>query len=252
AFAAQDEARILERAAVLGHYVADAHVPLHAIVNYDGQLTGQKGVHARWESELVARFERQIESRVEPSAAVRIDDPTAFVFDVLRESFVRSPDALLADRETAGPRDYADTPEDDRYDDGYYSRFYEREGDTIVSRLDAAATALGSLWLSAWEDAGRPTLDEDFRFPYVRGETRLVLLRVPLAFEAAPRPPSSPGCGGGDGWAAWRRCPRRDPSRSSSPPPARESRRRRCSSRRRGRSLPSSKASATARTTAAT
>jgi hypothetical protein len=185
AFAAQDEARVLERAAVLGHYVADAHVPLHAIVNYDGQLTGQKGVHARWESELVARFERQIESRVEPSAAVRIDDPAAFVFDVLRESFVRSPDALVADRETAGPRDYADTPEDDRYDDGYYSRFYEREGDTVVARLDAAATALGSLWLSAWEDAGRPTLDEGFRFPYVRGETRLVLLRIPVTFDDA-------------------------------------------------------------------
>jgi hypothetical protein len=185
AFAAKDEARVLERAAVLGHYVGDAHVPLHAVVNYDGQLTGQLGVHARWESELVARFERQIEERVEPGAAARVDDPAAFIFDVLRDSFVRSPDTLVADRESAGPRDYADTPEDDRHDDGYYSRLYEREADTVVARLDAAATALGSLWLSAWEDAGRPALDEGFRFPYVRGETRLVLLRVPVAFDDA-------------------------------------------------------------------
>ncbi len=185
AFAAKDEARILERAAVLGHYVGDAHVPLHAVVNYDGQLTGQLGVHARWESELVARFERQIEDRVEPGAAARVEDPTAFIFDVLRDSFARSPDTLVADRESAGPRDYADTPEDDRYDDAYYSRLYEREGDSLVARLDAAATALGSLWLSAWEDAGRPALDEGFRFPYVRGETRLVLLRVPVTFDDA-------------------------------------------------------------------
>jgi hypothetical protein len=185
AFAAKDEARIFEKAAVLGHYVADAHVPLHAVVNYDGQLTRQTGVHARWESELFTRFERQIEDRVEPGAAARIEDPAAFTFDVLRESFVRSPDTLVADRESAGPRDYADTPEDDRYDDAYYSRLYEREGDALVARLDAAATALGSLWLSAWEDAGRPVLDEDFRVPYVRGETRLVLLRVPVTFDDA-------------------------------------------------------------------
>ena len=185
AFAASDEARVLERAAVLGHYVGDSHVPLHAVLNYDGQLSDQKGVHSRWESELVARFERQIEARVEPGAAVHVDDPAGLVFDVLRESFARAQETLAADRELTGPRDYADTPEDDRYDDGYYTRLYEREGESLVSRLDAAATALGSLWLSAWEDAGRPELDTEFRFPYVRGETRLVLLRVRATFDDA-------------------------------------------------------------------
>jgi hypothetical protein len=185
AFAASDEARVLERAAVLGHYVGDSHVPLHAVLNYDGQLSDQKGVHSRWESELVARFERQIEGRVEPGAAVHVDDPAGLVFDVLRESFARAQETLASDRELTGPRDYADTPEDDRYDDGYYTRLYEREGESLVSRLDAAATALGSLWLSAWEDAGSPELDAEFRFPYVRGETRLVLLRVRATFDDA-------------------------------------------------------------------
>jgi hypothetical protein len=185
AFAASDEARALERSAVLGHYVADAYVPLHAVLNYDGQLSDQKGIHSRWESELVARFERQIEARVEPASAVHVDDPAGLVFEVLRESFARAQETLAADRELTGPRDYADTPEDDRYDDGYYTRLYEREGETVVSRLDAAATALGSLWLSAWEDAGRPELDTGFRFPYVRGETRLVLLRVRATFDDA-------------------------------------------------------------------
>ena len=41
--------------AVLAHYVEDGHVPFHAVLNYDGQLTGQHGIHSRWESELVAR-----------------------------------------------------------------------------------------------------------------------------------------------------------------------------------------------------
>ncbi len=183
AFAAKNEARVLERAAVLGHYVGDAHVPLHAVLNHDGQLTGQKGLHARWESELVARFERQIEARVEPAAAARVADPAGLAFAVLRESYARAQETLAADRETAGRRDYADTPEDDRYDDAYYSRLFEREGESLVSRLDAAASTLGSLWLSAWEDAEKPELDADFRFPYVRGETRLVLLRVNAVFE---------------------------------------------------------------------
>ena len=54
---------------------------------------------------------------------------------------------------------------DDRYGDAYYSRMYERERATVRSRLAASATALGSLWLTAWQAAGRPPLDGSFRFP---------------------------------------------------------------------------------------
>ena len=42
--------------AIIGHYVADAHVPLHAVLNYNGQLTGQTGIHNRWEDELFIRY----------------------------------------------------------------------------------------------------------------------------------------------------------------------------------------------------
>lgn len=175
AFRARDPARILERAAVLGHYVADAHVPLHAVLNYDGQLSGQEGVHGRWETDLFTRFERQIEPAVLPAAAARVSEPVAFTFDVLRESYARARETLAADREVTGKIDLAETREDDRYDDAYYSRFFEREEGRFVSRLTAAAHAVGSLWYSAWEEAGRPPLDHAFRFPYVRGESRLIL-----------------------------------------------------------------------------
>jgi len=50
AFSNKDINYILKNASDLGHYVADAHVPLHTSLNYDGQLTGQKGIHAFWES----------------------------------------------------------------------------------------------------------------------------------------------------------------------------------------------------------
>src|SRR5262249_47487613 len=73
--------------------------------------------------------------------------------------------------------DSAETPADDRYDDGYYSRLFEREQLRLLRRLSASATDVASLWLSAWADAGRPALPA-FRFPYVRGEARALLLSL--------------------------------------------------------------------------
>jgi len=175
AFRAGNEALALERAAVLGHYVADAHVPLHAVANYDGQQTGQTGLHSRWERELVARFERQISAAVTPGAARRVGDPVELAFSALSESLRQAPQTLEADRASTGEGDFIETPEDDRYDDGYYSRLFELEGPHLVSRLTAAAEAAGSLWLSAWEEAGRPELRWGFRFPYVRGRSRLIV-----------------------------------------------------------------------------
>ena len=175
AFRARDPARVLEQAAVLGHYVGDAHVPLHAVLNYDGQLTGQTGVHGRWESALVDRFLRQIEPLVEPGAAAGGAEPVAVVFETLLESFADADEALQSDRLSTEGRDYATTSADDRYADAYYSQLYEREAPRVVARLTRAAERLGSLWLSAHEEAGRPSLDTSFRFPYVRGASRLIL-----------------------------------------------------------------------------
>jgi len=178
AFRAGDAARVLRRSASVAHLIADAHVPLHAALNHDGQLTGQRGLHSRWETELVERFRRQIEPDVLPAAAVRIPKPVTMTLSVLRESYLHSLEVLASDRAAAGPRDYAETPEDDRYDDEYYSRLFEREASRVESRMSASSSAAGSLWLSAWEEAGRPALDPAFRLPYVRGQARAVLLSL--------------------------------------------------------------------------
>jgi predicted AlkP superfamily phosphohydrolase/phosphomutase len=178
AFRAGDLARVLRRSASVAHLIADAHVPLHATLNHDGQLTGQKGLHSRWESELVERFRRQIEPEVLPVAAAPARNPVALTLAALRESYLHSLEVLASDRAVAGPRDFAETPEDDRYDDAYYSRLFEREAARVRSRLAASASAAGSLWLAAWEEAGRPALDARFRLPYVRGQARAVLLSL--------------------------------------------------------------------------
>jgi predicted AlkP superfamily phosphohydrolase/phosphomutase len=178
AFREGGAARILESAAVVGHYVGDAHVPLHAVLNYDGQLTGQTGLHNRWESSLVERFERQLRAEMAPRPAQPVGDPVLLTFDVLLQSFDLAQMALASDKESTEGSDLADTPLDDRYGDAYYSRMYERERATVRNRLAAAATALGSLWLTAWQEAGRPPLDDSFRFPYVRGRTKAVLVTL--------------------------------------------------------------------------
>jgi hypothetical protein len=175
AFRARDEAKALERAAVLGHYVADAFVPLHAVVNHDGQLTGQAGLHARWEIDLFLRFQQQLEPAVTPGEAEPVGDAVEVTFSVLQDSRARTAEVLEADRDAAGPRDFVETPGDDRYGDGYYSRLYASEGDRLAAYLAAAAQRVGSFWLTAWQKAGRPKLDASFRVPNVRGRSRLVV-----------------------------------------------------------------------------
>src|SRR5262249_44120396 len=154
------------------------HVPLHATANHDGQLTGQRGLHARWESDLVERNREQLEVAVQPGAAERVPDPWALALAALRESYLHSLEVLASDRDSVRGRDLAETPEDDRYDDAYYSRFWSREGARVTARLSASASATGSLWRSAWEEAGRPALDESYRVPYVRHRAKAVLLSL--------------------------------------------------------------------------
>jgi arylsulfatase A-like enzyme len=177
AFRARDMPRALERAAVLGHYVGDAHVPLHAALDHDGR-PGQKGVHARWETTLVDRMAASLERSVHPGPATRVGDPVALTLDVLRQSFLESRALLVHDAAAAGTRDIAGTPQDERYDDVYFSRLELAEGARVRDRLQRAAQVTASLWLSAWEDAGRPALDTTYRVPYVRGRTRGILLSL--------------------------------------------------------------------------
>lgn len=183
AFRDRDAAAALEHAAVLGHYLGDAHVPLHAVLNYDGQQSGQTGIHTRWEGTLFERFEAQLAPRVAPGPAVARRDPVDLTFDTLLDSFDAAAAVLASDKALAGPRDYADTPEDDRYPDSYYSALFVREEARMAARLARASQQIGALWLGAWEEAGRPAVP-DFRFPYVRRGSRLVLLSIDGA--AAP------------------------------------------------------------------
>ena len=78
------QSRARKAAADLGHYVGDAHVPLHTTSNYNGQKTGQKGIHAFWESRIPELSGGQYSNFV-PTVNY-IDDPQSFIWEAVLES----------------------------------------------------------------------------------------------------------------------------------------------------------------------
>lgn len=142
---------ILLFSAALGHYVADAHVPFHAVVNYDGQLTGQRGIHARFESRLLEQYGDRLTVQPRPMAAIR--DPREFVFDRLIEGTRLVPAILKSDLEAIGTRHV--------YDETYYAAFFAANRSVLERRLSESIAAVAAMIAGAWEAAGRPPVPVD-------------------------------------------------------------------------------------------
>jgi hypothetical protein len=134
--------------AIIGHYAADAHVPLHAVLNYNGQLTGQTGLHNRWEDELFVRYQKRLTIKPGPVRSIRHERD--FIFDTLLASNQLADDVLAADRKAIGNRDV--------YDDRYFETLFDETRPILERRLSEAITAVASLITSAWEQAGKPRL----------------------------------------------------------------------------------------------
>ena len=134
--------------AIIGHYVADAHVPLHAVLNYNGQSTGQSGIHNRWEDDLFIRYQQQLV--IKPAAPRSIPNERDFIFDPLLESSQLADDVLAADKKANGNRD--------TYDYQYFETLFRETRPILEKRLNDAISGVASVITSAWEQAGKPTL----------------------------------------------------------------------------------------------
>ena len=137
--------------AFLGHYLSDAQVPFHAALNHDGQLTGQWGIHSRFETETFERFRDSLE--VKPQALFSVPSSRDLVFDSLIASFGFVQPILDADAAAVKGRDI--------YDDEYFAMFYGKVKPLLERRLADSITAVASAITSAWEQAGRPALPLD-------------------------------------------------------------------------------------------
>lgn len=134
--------------AILAHYVSDGHVPLHSVVNYDGQLTGQNGLHSRWETELFERSRATL--KIAPAPAKPVANPRDFMFDVLLASNRHTANVLESDKKAAAGREL--------YDDGYFDALAAGTRDVLEQRLNDSITAVASIIIGAWDQAGRPAV----------------------------------------------------------------------------------------------
>jgi hypothetical protein len=164
AFKKEDLNRILRLSADLGHYIGDAHVPLHTTENYNGQLTNQKGIHGFWESRLPELFSDDYDFFV--GKAKYIEDPLGKAWDIVKASFAAKDSVLLFEAELSKT-----FPADRKYsfesrgqtNMKVYSQEYSKAYDKMLNgmverRMRESIITVGSLWYTAWVNAGQPDL----------------------------------------------------------------------------------------------
>lgn len=135
-------------AADLGHYIGDGHMPLHITRNYNGQFSGQTGVHSRYETTMVGRYASQIVYPVD--SAMYIADISGYVFDYLYYDYKYVDSVLLADT-------YA-TAAGAVGSDAYYQALWAKSGNFTILMMRNASGALANLIYTAWVQAGSPRM----------------------------------------------------------------------------------------------
>lgn len=167
AFVSKDLNAILRLSADLGHYIGDAHVPLHTTSNYNGQLTGQHGVHAFWESRLPELFLHKKHClairpanffhSVPDSVWMLMQATHSLVNKVLDcEKNVRlslSEDQINCYESRSGRYDWMPCPE-------FADAFDQCLENMVWEQWEAAIQFLGSIWYTAWANAGQPDLSD--------------------------------------------------------------------------------------------
>ena len=141
-----DEAKL--DAAILANYVAEAHDPFNTTENFDGRLTAQAGINERFGRTLIDKYSSFFPMR--PNDPVYISDPTDRAFEACLSSHSWLETILLADRNARRG--------ENSYNDEYFDRFYNQAAAILIRQLSDAATDVGSYWLTAWVNAGRPQL----------------------------------------------------------------------------------------------
>jgi len=160
---------IIRHSADLGHYVSDAHVPLHTTSNYNGQLTGQIGIHAFWESRLPEMFADDYNLFV--GKAYYLDSPLDSAWTIVRESNLLVDSVLLLEKELSETfpkhlqRSYITRNNVliSTYSDAYANAYHQRMQGMVEDRMRKSILRTGSFWFSAWVDAGQPILDNKDR-----------------------------------------------------------------------------------------
>jgi hypothetical protein len=167
AFKEKNQAKILKYSAEIGHYIADAHVPLHANSNHDGQFTDQKGIHGFWESripELLADKEWDFFI----GKAEYIKNPADFIWKRVLESGAAADTVLKFEKALTKnfPSDQKFSFEDKngitmrQYSSSFSKKYNDMLKGMVERRMRQSIYAVASFWYTAWVNAGQPNLKE--------------------------------------------------------------------------------------------
>jgi hypothetical protein len=165
AFRQKDKENILFYAADLGHYVADAHVPLHTTENYDGQLSNQNGLHSLWES-TVLEIELNNYNLYQQRTVRYVSNPEKTIWACIRQSQRMLP--LVFKAEIEASEGFSDEQKfkiqvrngvkTKRFSGDFAKAYSLKLGSTVNNRLLEATATVSDFWYSAWIDAGKPDL----------------------------------------------------------------------------------------------
>jgi hypothetical protein len=153
AFREKDRDKILILTADLAHYVADAHQPFHTLLNYNGQLTSQNGIHHRFESIMVEKHLDELNGLSYNPDIKFIEEPRNYIFNYISNSFSLSEVIFAADKFASNRTGSTETDE-------YYRLLWLRTKYVCELQFKAAANSLASLIFTAWVDAGEPSISE--------------------------------------------------------------------------------------------
>ena len=156
---------ILHYSADLGHYIGDAHVPLHTTSNYNGLKTNQKGIHGFWESRIPELRSESYDYWV--GRAKYIDKPLEKAWNIVKESNAAVDSVLQFEAELNAK--YSPGKKYSFENKGatlmqVYSVEYTTDYDKMLNgmverRMRGAIITVGSMWYTAWVNAGKPDLN---------------------------------------------------------------------------------------------
>jgi hypothetical protein len=163
AFEQHDVKRILKLSADIGHYIADAHVPLHTTSNYNGQHTGQEGIHALWESRIPQLFLDSFDLLT--GTVSYIDDTQEYLWNVVSESYSCVDSVLRFEKNESAEHEkdkFAFEPVGNTIQKVYSTNFcsdLNASMDKMVERrMRKAIYAVAAFWYTAWVNAGQPDM----------------------------------------------------------------------------------------------
>jgi len=131
----------------LGHYIGDAHMPLHITRNYNGQYTNQSGIHSRFESTMIGKYKNEIVFNGD--SVNYIENVSDYVFNMIYHNYPFVDSVLSADL-------YAISISGGSYNNIYYLQMWNYSKNFTIDLFKRASISLAEMFYTCWVDAGMP------------------------------------------------------------------------------------------------